>query len=259
MNTSSTTFEKLEVGKTYYVAETSADGVVLNNVGGALATGEMFSVDFYNDNVVTIAKGDGTQTVYFRNLFAELPTEYYREGELTVTKQMLGADGEAKTSKKTFYAGIFADASFTTLSKDVSQNIVKLALGGTSSVSDIVKVAVPEGGSTTVYVTEVDKDGKPVAGAASFQYDVTVDNTAVTLSEETLKGSVVITNQERETESETEEEFEEAGTESDETVPATTKSVKTGDDTPILLYVGLLLAAALLLILALVLKRKKRN
>ena len=266
MNTSSTTFEDLEVGKTYYVAETTKDGFALNSFGGALATGEMFSVDFYDGNVVEVAKGDGTKTIYFRNQFTEVPREFYREGELTVTKQLLNAGGALQPSNETFYAGIFADAELTTLSKDVSKNIVPLAMSGLSMVSDIVKVTVPEGGRTTVYVAEVDAAGRPVAGAASFQYDVTVDGATVTMDEENLKGSVVITNQEREQESESESETEktevrkESSEETEEfVVPSSTKSVKTGDETPIMLYVGLLAAAALLLILALLLKRRKRS
>ncbi len=254
-NTSSTTFENLEVGKTYYVAETLEDGTVVNDIGGVLATGEMYTADFYNDNVVTVEKGDGTTVLYFRNVFTEIPEEFYREGRLTITKQLLGADGVLKASNKTFYAGIFADAELTKLSEDVSQNIVKLALEGKSSVSDIVTVTVPEDGETTVYVTEVDKNGYPVAGSASFRYDVSVDGTAVTMDVDHLEGKVVITNQEREKETETE------GYQEDETdtVPEKTKAVKTGDETPIALYIGLLLAAAVLLIAAILLKRRKKK
>ncbi len=254
-NTSSTTFENLEAGKTYYVAETLEDGTVVNDIGGVLATGEMYTADFYNDNVVTVEKGDGTTVLYFRNVFTEIPEEFYREGRLTITKQLLGADGVLKASNKTFYAGIFADAEFTKLSEDVSQNIVKLALEGKSSVSDIVTVTVPEDGETTVYVTEVDKNGNPVAGSASFRYDVSVDGTAVTMDVDHLEGKVVITNQEREKETETEGYYEDET----DTVPEKTKAVKTGDETPIALYIGLLLAAAVLLIAAFLLKRRKKN
>ena len=43
-----------------------------------------------------------------------------------------------------------------------------LDLAGGSEVTAQVKVSIPEGGSITLYVTEVDSEGNPVAGAAVF-------------------------------------------------------------------------------------------
>jgi pilin isopeptide linkage protein len=247
---SSVTFTGLEKDRTYYVGETDADGNV--TVQGEVATGELFYADFSEGSKVVTEAG-GTTTISFDNEFFTLPSGFYKEGELTITKKLIGADGKAKSGNETFYAGIFDDAAHTVLSDSVSQNIVELALGGAAeATSETVYVAFPEGGSKTLYVTEVDAQGNPVAGAADFAYEVSVDKTSVTFDENSGPKTVTITNKEQgETETETETE---AATEK-QTEAA--KSVKTGDETPIALYTTLLLAAAFVLLMGE--KRRRRG
>ncbi len=236
-------FGGLEIGKTYYIGETTADGTVLNSVGGVTADGVEYSALFAGGNSAVVNE-DGTAAVAFENEFEELPKDYYREGELTITKRLLGADGSAKNSSETFYAGIFADAAHTTLSDQVSQNIVPLNLGGKSFAEAKIKVAIVPGATQTLYVTEVDQNGKPVDGAVSFRYDVTVENAVIQMDENVTEGAVTITNKETSPD--------------DSETPETVTSVKTGDETPIVPYLIALAAAALALVILFVIRRRRR-
>ena len=237
------TFTNVEIGRTYYVGECDANGV--NFVSGVMAGNVAYAAIFANGNKATVTETDGTATVYFENQFATIPDGFYKEGILTITKKLLGSDKKAKNSNEVFYAGIFSDAAYTQLSGDVSENIVALDLAGGSEAEAEVFVAIAPGGSQTLYVTEVDANGKPVAGAAGFKYTVQVDKTSVTLSEANTEAHVTITN--TETEIETESETKK------------TTSVKTGDDTPIAPYMALMLASMAMLAAEFICRRKKRG
>ena len=237
------TFTNVEIGRTYYVGECDANGV--NFVSGVMAGNVAYAAIFANGNKATVTEADGTATVYFENQFATIPDGFYKEGILTITKKLLGSDKKAKNSNEVFYAGIFSDAAYTQLSGDVSENIVALDLAGGSEAEAEVFVAIAPGGSQTLYVTEVDANGKPVAGAAGFKYTVQVDKTSVTLSEANTEAHVTITNTETETETESETKK--------------TTSVKTGDDTPIAPYMALMFASMAMLAAEFICRRKRRS
>ena len=258
---SSVKFTNLEVNQKYYVAECDAEGKAQTK--GALADGTVYQARFNDGNSVTVTEPNGTQTVYFDNVFVKKPDGFYVEGNLTITKKLVGADGNAKKGNETFYAGIFADENHTTLSDKVSQNIVPLKLNDTSEVSSVVKVGLEDNETTTLYITETDVNGKPVAGTSDFAYKVSVSATSVVFDSANTAATVVITNTEPEKEKTTEEKEEEEEPEKETTqktmtsqktsqgssaqtksVTYSTTSPKTGDDTPIALYVVLLLAAA---------------
>ena len=237
------TFTNVEIGRTYYVGECDANGV--NFVSGVMAGNVAYAAVFANGNKATVTEADGSTTVYFENQFATIPDGFYKEGILTITKKLLGSDKKAKNSNEVFYAGIFSDAAYTQLSGDVSENIVALDLAGGSEAEAEVFVAIAPGGSQTLYVTEVDANGKPVAGAAGFKYTVQVDKTSVTLSEANTEAHVTITNTETETETESETKK--------------TTSVKTGDDTPIAPYMALMFASMAMLAAEFICRRKRRS
>lgn len=252
---STVTFTGLEKGQTYYVGECEADGTCY--LANICADGTMYMVDFSDGNAVTVDNADGSTTVYFDNQFEKIPDGYYKEAELNITKKLVGSDGKAKNSNEIFYAGIFADEGFTQLSTDVSQNIVPLDLAGGSEATALVNVALPESGSITLYVTEVDSNGKPVAGAASFKYDVTVDNAQVTLNDDNLSANVVITNKENSTKV--------TPTPGTPNTPNTTggfsgkSAVRTGDSTPIGGFIALFAAAAVIAGVAVFFKRRRKD
>ena len=254
-SSSTVTFTGLEKGQTYYVGECEADGTCY--LANICADGTMYMVDFSDGNAVTVDNADGSTTVYFDNQFEKIPDGYYKEAELNITKKLVGSDGKAKNSNEIFYAGIFADEGFTQLSTDVSQNIVPLDLAGGSEATALVNVALPESGSITLYVTEVDSNGKPVAGAASFKYDVTVDNAQVTLNDDNLSANVVITN--------TENSTKVTPTPSTPNTPNTTggfsgkSAVRTGDSTPIGGFIALFAAAAVIAGAAVFFKRRRKD
>ena len=258
---SSVKFTDLEVNQKYYVAECDAEGKAQTK--GALADGTVYQARFNDGNSVTVTEPNGTQTVYFDNVFVKKPDGFYEEGNLTITKKLVGADGNAKKGNETFYAGIFADENHTILSDKVSQNIVPLKLNDTSEVSSVIKVGLEDNETTTLYIAETDVNGKPVAGTSDFAYKVSVSATSVVFDSVNTAATVVITNTEPEKEKTTEEKEEKEEPEKETTQKTTTsqktsqgssaqtKSVtysttspKTGDDTPIALYVVLLLAAA---------------
>lgn len=255
---STVTFTGLEKGQTYYVGECEADGTCY--LANICADGTMYMVDFSDGNAVTVDNADGSTTVYFDNQFEKIPDGYYKEAELNITKKLVGSDGKAKNSNEIFYAGIFADEGFTQLSTDVSQNIVPLDLAGGSEATALVNVALPESGSITLYVTEVDSNGKPVAGAASFKYDVTVDNAQVTLNDDNLSANVVITNKENST-----KVTPTPGTPNTPNTPNTTggfsgkSAVRTGDSTPIGGFIALFAAAAVIAGAAVFFKRRRKD
>lgn len=88
-------------------AAASAEGTVSLSVKGD----GVFAPHYGNGNGVVVAQSGTTATIRFENEFYEIPSGYYFEGALTITKKMLGADGRAIGSNETFYAGIFADAA----------------------------------------------------------------------------------------------------------------------------------------------------
>ena len=271
---SSVKFTNLEVNQKYYVAECNAEGKAQTK--GTLADGTVYQARFNDGNSVTVTEPNGTQTVYFDNVFVKKPDGFYVEGNLTITKKLVGADGNAKKGNETFYAGIFADENHTTLSDKVSQNIVPLKLNDTSEVSSVIKVGLEDNETTTLYIAETDVNGKPVAGTSDFAYKVSVSATSVVFDSANTAATVVITNTEPEKEKTTEEKEEEEEPEKETTqktmtsqktsqgssaqtksVTYSTTSPKTGDDTPIALYVVLLLAAAAVILTGI--KKNNKN
>ena len=265
---STVTFTDLAIDTTYYIGECTADGV--NYLRGQTADGTTYTAMFSNGNSVETGSNGGNKAVEFENRFVKFPDGFYKEALLNLTKQLKNSDGKDKNSDETFYAGIFADKDYTKLSDQVSQNIVPLNLNGNSSADAQIKVAIADGGSTTLYVTEVDADGKPVENADSFEYDLSVDTESITFNESNKSASVTLVNQERaedEDEETEEEEIKEKTTKNTPTPTSsvtptkstqTTNAVKTGDNTPIGIFVVLLIAAIAVIGGGIYLKRRKK-
>ena len=235
-----------------------------------LAAEETFYVALYADEGCTQRVSDVKALTFKMDSVSTVTFTDLAEALLNLTKQLKSSDGEDKNSAETFYAGIFADKDYTKLSDQVSQNIVPLNLNGNSSVDAQIKVAIADGSSTTLYVTEVDADGKPVGNADSFEYDLSVDTESITFNESNKVASVTLVNQERaedEDEDTEEEEIKEKITKNTPTPTSsvtptkstqTTNSVKTGDNTPIGIFVVLLIAAIAVIGGGICLKRRKK-
>ena len=255
--------ENIKAGKTYYIAECTQDGT--SQTIGAIADGTVYEAVFGNGNSTTVTEVNGTTTVSFENVFSSFPPDgFYKQGQLTITKKVLGADGGTRNSNEVFYAGIFDDAAHTQLSQQVEQNIIKLDMDGGYEVSETINVGLAQSGAkVTLYVTETDSNGKPIAGSEGFGYKVTVSADSVTLDETNMTAEVVITNQEESTVTETptptpsSDGGNSGGSEDHSGGYGGGKLPKTGDDTPIGTYLMLLLAAAMLA--AETERRRRRN
>ncbi|MCC8136730.1 MAG: hypothetical protein LIO76_01465, partial [Clostridiales bacterium] len=260
VSSSTVNFTGLEVGRTYYIAECDEDGVALTSGYAMLADGTKYMPNFSDGSMTAsvTAEDESQKTVTFTNVFYSVPDGFYKEAILTITKKLLGTDGNALKGDAVFYAGIYSDASYTTLATNVDQNIVTLALAGGSEVSVEVSVSLEDGESMTLYVTEVqlDENGNPVpvANVEGFQYTWRQDTTEVTLSGENLTASVTITNQEiSETSEEESSEEEETETETE------SEAVKTGDESPLAFYFSLMLMAAAVMLAEGIYRKKRIN
>ena len=265
-NASSATvkFTDLEIGRQYYVSECTEDGTPQET--GTLADGTAYIATFTNGNSVTVTEDDGTETVYFDNEFMKLPDGFYFEGKLTVTKELLDAEGNAKNSDKTFYAGIFDDKDYKNLSsRIIGDNVLELDMNGGSESSVTARVKIQENEDCVLYVTETDADGNPVEGAKGFAYNVSYKgNTTVTLNESNLKATVRIINKEKPKDKDKDkdkdkEEGNKKTTTTTTTNTTTSRSVKTGDNTPIALYLIILITAAGAVVFVFVYRKKRRE
>jgi hypothetical protein len=251
------TFDGLEPNKTYYIGEADVNGI--NLVSGMVDDGTLFVTDFIQGQAVTASTQQGAASLKFLNEFNEIPNNFYWQGEVTITKKLVDADGNAATSDETFYAGIFADPQFAVLSSQVSSNILELSLNGTSEASATVTAFLPKDGTLHLYVTEVDEDGVPVSGDSDFEYKVSIDGAELSLTGQNPSASVTITNQlPAESETGETEQKQTSGTTTGTTSGSTATSVKTGDDTPMELYLILLAASAVILLIAVEIRRRRK-
>ena len=272
----SVTFSNLETGKTYYVCETDEAGEAL--VSGEV-DGKMF-IPVYPDGQTVSIEPDRPHTEFaFKNMFYDLPYNYYYYGKLKLVKQTF-RNGEPYNTDDVFYAAIFEDAEHTQRLGDV----IELAMYGGSETSVTINVAIgnDSNGSKTYYVAETDEDGNVLKNSPDLEFEVSVDKTEVTLRpktdgtvpEETVTIRNVFEEEETETETETEtpSQTETTPATETETTPQTTPpgtpstnppggNVRTGDDTPVA-QIAVVFAVAgvavVLLIAAGVRKRKKK-
>ena len=246
---STASFTDVQVGKTYYIAECDEEGNALTS--GTLA-GATFLATFTQGNKATVEQENGSTIIYLTNEFLTIPDGFYKEGKLTITKKLLGVDGKAKKGTDKFYAGIFVDEELTELADadTVSANLVELDLNNASEASQTIKFGVANDETLTFYIAETDEDGNPVADDEKFSYKVTYSAKTATFDITHLSASVIIVNREKE---ETKKTI--TTTPSSNSSGTTSKTgVKTGDNTPILPFVAILLAA----IAAIVVFVKKR-
>lgn len=275
---------------TYYVFE-------LDDEGNPLESGKEIEVEagknfYYNvtdanedDTNAAVISGSGTpQAVsYVNNYYYYIPNGYYLNGKLEIEKKVL-VDDQAANTDETFYAGIFE--------KDEEGDLVLLQ-NVELKQNDKVTVDIPFAENTqpekvTYTVMETDKDGNFI-DPDSFPYTVSGEGEVVLEKSKSYRESMTITNS-RETEA-SPTPTPTAGptvTPGSSTTPAPTvtpgttititpvpdndtpgnntpdtggtasRSVRTGDNTPIAVWVGILAAAVIVVIVAVFMKRKKK-
>ena len=237
-SSSTVTFTGVDLGRTYYVSETDEAGKAVES--GMTPDGKVYIPVYPQGKEITVREDGAKSSITFENQFNEWPDGFYKIANLNVTKELLGADGNALESDGVFYAGIFDDKECTTLSTRTEKNILTLDLAGESTVSESTQAVIMPGESFNLYVAETDAEGNLVAGTEEFKYVVTVKDGNVYFDENNLNAKVTIINQ---------EQPEATPTVTPEETPTPTPSsstgVKTGDDTPIGFYMAMLFLAAL--------------
>ena len=237
-SSSTVTFTGVDLGRTYYVSETDEAGKAIES--GMTPDGKVYIPAYPQGKEITVTEDGAKSSITFENQFNEWPDGFYKIANLNITKELLGADGNALESDGVFYAGIFDDKECTTLSTRTEKNILTLDLAGGSTVSESTQAVVMPGESFNLYVAETDAEGNLVAGTEGFKYVVTVKDGNVYFDENNLNAKVTIINQ---------EQPEATPTVTPEETPTPTPSsstgVKTGDDTPIGFYMAMLFLAAL--------------
>ena len=245
-------FSGLETG-TYYILETDAQGnpIPLDTLqtDGDKSFTCMVDGDGTNMVELDLAADKVEGAVNLNNLYYQLPDGYYMEGQISITKNVL-VGGERSTVDDVFYAGIFTEDGTLVRVIELTQNgtvTVPVSLGGENGTDPI-----------TYYVRETDASGTPV-NYETFAYSVSGEGT-VALNVNNTSASITITNELVEEEEETEITTETTTSEKTETTGKNTTSggVKTGDNTPIGMYL-MLLAASAAVIAGLFIRRRRRN
>lgn len=248
-------FENLPPG-TYYILETDAAGNPTPM--GELQTdgkgnGWSCSVVDGSSNKVTVDyENNPSGSVALNNIYLEIPDGFSIEANLSITKNVRKG-GQQTTINDKFYAGIFTREEDGT---QVWVQTVELEQNGT------VQVSLPLGGEDatgdiTYIVLETDKEGTPVDKSV-FPYEVSGEGEA-SFTRDSTKGSVTITNTiPADTVTPAPTKTPQPGTPGSNG-PGTGKSpVKTGDDTPVGIWLAVMAAAAAAGAALLIRKKKNR-
>ncbi len=261
-------FDGLEIGVPYYIGECDKEGTVLDS--GALLDGTLFKTVFANGNEVILSEDKEQLRRDFTNEFTHIPSDYYYQGELEVTKHLQDEEGNPKNSNDIFYLGVFEDEAHTKLSDSVEPNILTLDMAGHSSATAMVYTRTPDEAGLKLYIAEVDANGAVIQDKEDFGYDLTMSSDAPMLTMDQSRVSVSVTNREKaeepetteKTESETEKYTETEGQTDTEPpqAPESAKAVRTGDETALWLYLILLaLSAGMIVAVSVKVYRKEKK
>ncbi len=247
------TFDNLQLDTTYYVGETDEYGILK---GSGVIDNATYLAEYPDGYAVQMTKKHNHGHVAIHNTFYEIPQGFYYGGELTITKKVQ-IGGKDHATDEVFYAGVFTDAALTKREGDV----IALWMEGASKASQILPVHLGTSGTETVtyYVAETDEHGNVLDPDSGLAFTISLDHESVQMSVTDFQREVVITNDFVEESPETETEI---GTEDDEpetkNVPAGAETPKTGDGTPIGIYL-LLLAVSFAVMWTGIFKRRERE
>ena len=241
-------YDNLPTG-TYYVLETTEDGtpIPLDDVqmeGKTYYVCEVSDEGGTNEVKIDTAAKELEGKVNLTNAYMELPEGYFYNAKMPITKSVL-KNGEVMDTDDVFYAGIF-----TSETAAVPFKVIQL------ENNETVTIEVPLGGENgdepIVYcVFETDENGNKLDKDA-FSYEVSGEGT-VTLDKENLSGNITITNSfitkdenSDESESEGDSESDSDGDNKSKKTEKKKKSTtsKTGDRTPVGVWLILCLGAA---------------
>ncbi len=180
--TGTTTFENLEEGRTYYVAET-------DQYGRVRTSNETRTISYADGGRVTAASANA-QAVASEN-YAALPDGFRYSARLTIEKQVVDSSNAAKAVSESFYVGIYRNSDYSD-----TPTVVRLDLNNAASASVTRRILLSGSSDVTYYFAEVDANGKRVESSADFKYTPSIDKTQVTLTK-SADEKVVVTNKDR--------------------------------------------------------------
>ena len=231
---------------TYYVFELDEDGKILQQNTEIKVDDENH---YYYDvtkpngeseeksNQVVIGGDSGAveAAAYVNNYYTKFnrPTR----GHISIKKNVM-IDGVVSTVDDTFYAGVFSTESNGELTL---KKLVTLKQNDTVNVTvELPDDQVPD--SVTYTVLETDKDGNPVDDD-TFKYTVTGQGEVTLNTDNKFTVTKEITNSLSSEPTPIPNNGTAGGTAPNDTSGTARRSVKTGDDTPIGVWVGILAAA----------------
>ena len=236
--------EGLPEGNYYFVETTAPDGYVIKMNDDGTAKQYPFTIQ--------AGKAEATVGVDIDLGLIENDTITPGEGgdidlgSVTIEKSVLNAAGKTITADgTTFYAGVFSK------NQDGTYTLVKSA-----TLEWNGKVTIKDLTVGTYYLFETTKQGDRI-NEADFAFEITGNGQEFQIKSDE-NTDVKLVNKEKET-VESEEETEKESEVKTETKTKKTTTVKTGDTTPIALYVGLLAAAAVLIALIVFLRKRKNK
>lgn len=212
----------------------------------------MYNVKDENENEnnqVIVSKSGSSGNMYVDNYFYYLPHGYYQNCTIKISKNVL-KDGKKVSTDDTFYAGIFEKDSE---GDPILISNVELEQNGTVEVNiELSDEELPE--EITYIVKETDEDGEPV-NKKDFPYTVSGEGSITLKESEGYEGTITLTNSQstvtptpvQPTNPPSQNNTYQSSNSSvvtHQTVSTNVKSPKTGDDTPIILWIVILVAAA---------------
>ena len=182
-------FTGLKAGRTYYVLEVKKNGEVLDM---DTIAGVAYFPMYVSEGAVTVDVPGKVTVSEFTNVFSETPEGFFKEGELTVTKKVLGADKKPMNTNEKFYVGIF-DADTGKLSTRVHPSVLELTPGGkaTATATAVVDVSNED---LTLLIEEVADQKGTALDESTFSYKVSYDLDEVIMSTVVPEESVTVTN-----------------------------------------------------------------
>ena len=230
---------------TYYIAEVDENGSILNQ-------SEEFGYTVEIDKpTLKISKGDDASVTITNQPKASKVTLY-------LTKKVYQGTLQKKVNE-TFYVGLFKDSNFST----PYTKPIPMKLENKSELTLKLSLNLGSSSSATIYVAEVDKDGKVIKNEQGFGYEIKLVNSTAAFTPEKREIQTIILNSVygSVTADDWKQILHEDGNYlgSDEMVSGNGEAsvaAQTGDGTPITFYVVLMAVSAMILG---VLYRKKRR
>ena len=185
------------------------------------------------------------------------------KAELKLTKKVLYKDTPIRINS-VYYIGIFDDAELTQLRYKKA-----MTLSNASELTATLKVNLNKVQSreVTFYFAEVDEEGNVLTGGNEFGYDISLNKNSVTLNNRNMSDEVIVTNSVIVGGSIAQQLADPAsGLAGDSAALATAQNLaasdnantQTGDSTPILPLVLVLIVCAVVIVAVVILKKRKR-